>query len=390
MRIDSVDFFYLRMPVVLDIGDGSQDALLVRVRAGNHEGWGECEASPLTSIASWVAPMSHSACKPVSASVVGRELDGPEDIRRLNRLVQENSFDLLQWPHTFSGIDVALWDLLGRKREEPVWKLLDMAASHPKRPYASQLFGDRPEETYARASETRKQGFTAAKFGWGPYGRDIEESARHLEAARAGLGDDVDLMVDVGTLWKGCGQAMGFVPAVQAARVVWLEEPFPGEEYEEYRALSHRTGIPLAGGEGCDSLAQAVNFVRFADPAFLQIDAGRIGGITPATFAASYAAGQGARFVNHTFTSSLALSASLQPYANHRDSYCEYPLDPKPVARDLTASRLVPDPDGLIRAPDAPGLGLDVDLESVERYLVEVEINVGGRTLFRSDRSMLR
>ena len=65
MKIDSVDLFYLRMPEVLDIGDGSQDALLVRVTADGYVGWGEAEASPLTSIASWIAPMSHSACHPV-------------------------------------------------------------------------------------------------------------------------------------------------------------------------------------------------------------------------------------------------------------------------------------------------------------------------------------
>ena len=62
MKIESVDFFYLSMPVVTDAGDGSQDALVVRVRAGGIEAWGECEASPLTSIASYVCPMSHGAC----------------------------------------------------------------------------------------------------------------------------------------------------------------------------------------------------------------------------------------------------------------------------------------------------------------------------------------
>jgi hypothetical protein len=53
MRIEAVDFFYLSMPEVLDIGDGSQDALLVRVQAGPYVGWGECEASPLTSMRRW-------------------------------------------------------------------------------------------------------------------------------------------------------------------------------------------------------------------------------------------------------------------------------------------------------------------------------------------------
>ena len=110
MKIDSVDFFYLAMPVVQDIGDGSQDALLVRVRAGDCVGWGECEAAPLVSIASWHCPMSHSACKPVSASVLGQRLENAEDIRRINALVRAQSFDVLQADHTLSGIDIALWD----------------------------------------------------------------------------------------------------------------------------------------------------------------------------------------------------------------------------------------------------------------------------------------
>ena len=67
MKIESVDFFYLSMPVVTDAGDGSQDALVVRVQAGGIEAWGECEASPLTSIASFVCPMSHGACRPIGA-----------------------------------------------------------------------------------------------------------------------------------------------------------------------------------------------------------------------------------------------------------------------------------------------------------------------------------
>ena len=83
MKIESVDLFYLRMPEVLDIGDGSQDGLVFRVRAGNFEGWGEAVASPLTSIASWIAPMSHSGCHPVIDSVLGEELNSPADIERI-------------------------------------------------------------------------------------------------------------------------------------------------------------------------------------------------------------------------------------------------------------------------------------------------------------------
>jgi L-alanine-DL-glutamate epimerase-like enolase superfamily enzyme len=124
MKIESVDLFYLSMPEVLDIGDGSQDALLVRIRAGGLEGWGECEASPLTSIASYVCPMSHSACKPLKYSLEGMSINSIEDIHRISSSVHENSLDLLQANHTLSGIDIALWDILGKKLNEPIYKLL--------------------------------------------------------------------------------------------------------------------------------------------------------------------------------------------------------------------------------------------------------------------------
>jgi len=88
------------MPEVRDVGDGSQDALLVRVQAGGFTGWGECEAAPLVSMASLELSHVHSACKPLSASVLGQKLDGVEDIRRINALVRANSFDLPRRSHT--------------------------------------------------------------------------------------------------------------------------------------------------------------------------------------------------------------------------------------------------------------------------------------------------
>src|SRR6185436_8515468 len=76
-KIESVDLFYVSMPVVEDISDGSQDALLVRVQSGDKVGWGEAEASPLPSIASWIAPMSRGFCHPIFTSVLGEKLDSP-------------------------------------------------------------------------------------------------------------------------------------------------------------------------------------------------------------------------------------------------------------------------------------------------------------------------
>src|SRR5215207_7178842 len=103
MKIDAVDFFYLAMPTITTEANGSQDALLVRVSAGGLVGWGECEASPLVSIAAFVCPMSHGVGRPVSASVLGRTLSGPADIAGMAAAVEYDSMDLLQAAHTWSG-----------------------------------------------------------------------------------------------------------------------------------------------------------------------------------------------------------------------------------------------------------------------------------------------
>lgn len=136
---------------------------------------GECEAAPLVSIASLICPMSHSACKPVIASVVGQDINDVGDIRRIGNLVRANSLDLLQADHTLSGIDIALWDLLGRRLNEPVGAA-GYKTAYAKTPYASVLFGDTAAETLRKAKSISAQGFRAAKFGWGPFGLSTVEA----------------------------------------------------------------------------------------------------------------------------------------------------------------------------------------------------------------------
>lgn len=388
MKIEGVDFFYLSMPEVTTEADGSQDALLVRVRAGDHVGWGECEASPLVSIAAFVCPMSHGACRPVGDAVLGAPLDGPTDIARIAARVAYDSMDLLQAPHTLSGVETAMWDLLGKARGEPVYRLLGYERAHKKTPYASQLFGDTPALTLAAARRARAKGFRAAKFGWGPFGRATPAlDADHLAAAREGLGPDGILLVDAGQIWGEDVEAAALrLPALEQFGAVWLEEPFHASALEAYAALAARSPrVRLAGGEGAHNASMARHLIDYGRVGFIQIDCGRIGGIGPAKAVADYAAARGTTYVNHTFTSHLALSASLQPYAGlaeHR--ICEYPFAPKPLAWELSIDHILPDAAGEIALPEAPGLGIEIDKAALRKYLIPVEIAVGGRPLYRS------
>lgn len=388
MKIETVDLFYLSMPQVLDIGDGSQDALLVRVAAGGYEGWGECEASPLPCIAAWVTPISHSACKPVRDSVLGQSLNDVSDIHRIGDLVRANSQDVLQADHLYSGIDMALWDLLGHRLNEPVWKLLGYERAYPKLPYASMLFGDTPQETLSKGKQARGDGYRAVKFGWGPIGLgSTEEDADHFMAAREGLGDEGILLIDIGTVWRdNVTRAAQSLPALEGCRATWLEEPFVSGALGAYSALAAQCDtVKLAGGEGSHNYYMAQQMIDYAGIGFVQIDAGRIGGLSIAKQVADYAHARGVTYVNHTFTSHLALSASLQPYAGlQADEICEYPVELKSLAVDITMNHLERDGDGTIHVPEAPGLGMTVNREKLADYLVEVEVRVGGELLYET------
>jgi L-alanine-DL-glutamate epimerase-like enolase superfamily enzyme len=388
MRIEAIDCFYLSMPDVLDIGDGSQDALLVRVVADGYVGWGECEAAPLVSIASLICPMSHSACKPVAASVLGQTLEQPDDIARIHRQVRENSMDMLQADHTLSGIDTALWDLLGKRYDEPVYRLLGYDRAYPKKPYASLLFGDTPQETLEHARDVRTKGFRAVKFGWGPFGHGrVQDDIEQVVAAREGLGEDVTLLVDAGAVWgEDVEAATKRLKILREGRATWLEEPFHRGAFQAYRQLAAVSqDVKLAGGEGAHNEYMAQHLMDYAGIGYIQIDAGRVGGITAAKRVADYAAANHVTFVNHTFTSHLALSASLQPYAGLRNhDLCEYPVELKALAFELTNEHLMPDANGEIFPPERPGLGITPNTAALQKYLVDTQIQVNGQTLYRT------
>lgn len=397
MQIETIDFFYVSMPVVEDRGDGSQDALIVRVQGSGVTGWGECEASPLVSIAAFVAPMSHSACKPVCASLRGEKINSLNDIRRLARRVAANSFDLLHTPHTMSGIEIAMCDALAREKRMPVYHLLaeelphDERTAHKKKhrklAYASMLFAPTPEETARHARTAAEQGYRAIKLGWGGFGADFDFDRVSVKQAREAVGADVMIMVDAGTIWSNdLAQAVKRVTMLEECGVVWLEEPFESAEYKNYAELRKAcSSLGIAAGEGSHSVAMARNMIDFGNVGFIQIDTGRIGGILPAADIARYALLKNVQYVNHTFTTSLALSASLQPMIGiERFRICEFPFQPSVLATEINSPLLHVQRDGTLSLPEGDGLAVDVNETALAKYLVPVKIESHGKVLYET------
>jgi L-alanine-DL-glutamate epimerase-like enolase superfamily enzyme len=213
----------------------------------------------------------------------------------------------------------------------------------------------------------------------------VEADCDQLAAAREGLGKDGLLLVDAGTVWNtNLDAALARVKMLQEVRATWLEEPFVSGALSEYHALSLASGpVGMAGGEGCHNFHMAKHMVDYAGLKYVQIDAGRIGGITISKDVADYAVAKGVTYVNHTFTSNLALSASLQPFAGlESHTICEFPTELKSLARAMTKNHIVPDKAGLLHVPDAPGLGIEPDFEGIAPYLVDVEIRVRGKQIY--------
>ncbi len=386
MIVTSVDTYPLAMPVIRDAADGTQDTLLVRVRTDTGvEGWGECDSSPLVCLAAYCCPMSHSNIVGIRESLVGETLESVDDVARLHRKVMRRGLDIEHIHHAYSGADVALWDALGKHLQQPVYRLLEDGPPCPKLPYASVLFGDTPDETRSVAESLRADGYRAAKFGWGPMGRyGAEFDVGLVAAARQGMGPDAEIMIDAGVAWDD-DYATAYRRAESFAEYepTWLEEPLAPDAVAEYGMLTDMSPpVPIAAGEGSNSVRAAQDLIQNGRVDFVQIDVGRIGGISAAREVLGLAGSAGVTYVNHTFKSHVSLAASLAVFASTQSArYLEYPADGADLARRLVRNRLERGDDGLVAPHDAPGLGVEVDMDTVREYFRPARIEMAGEVL---------
>ena len=388
MKIIAVDPFYLKMPQITDTADGTQDTLVVRIQTDEGiTGWGECDASPLVSLAAYCCPMSHGNIINIRESLIGETLDSVDDVIRLHNKALRNGLDIQQIHHAYSGADIALWDIVGQRLGVPIYRLLEPESqSHSKLPYASVLFGDTPEETYQIAMQLHEQGYRAAKFGWGPMGKFGEENDVALvRAAREGMGEDAQIMIDAGVVW-GEDYETAYARAKQFAQFspTWLEEPLAPDAIEAYMGLSKQNPpVPIAAGEGSGTYRMAEDLILHGGIQFVQIDVGRIGGITAAFRVRQLAEQHEVQYVNHTFKSHLSLAASLHVFASNESfDLLEYPAEGSELSQRLTVERLEVGADGKVVLTGKPGLGVHVDTEAMDAYLAPVQIQVGNEIVF--------
>lgn len=368
VRITDVIATYLRMPE-FDEGrtDSSRDALIVEVRTdAGVSGFGEVDSSPLMAKAAIESPNSHTITRGLRDVLLGRD---PMEIGRLwHDMYQATLYHgrggaLI---HAMAGIDLALWDVTGKLLGQPVHKLLGGAHRREIRAYASNMFGFTPEETAARARLAVERGFTAVKFGWEPFGRDPELDLALAGAIREAIGPDRGLALDAGLAWD-FRTAMSRIELLAPFDPMWVEEPLHPDDLVGYRKLCDRSPLPIAAGEEESTRAGMRRLMDEGGVDLIQIDVTRTG-LSQALLIAGDAAERGVPIANHTFSTDINAAASLHLLAAAPNARIfEYGVEPSALSRELLVEpiRFV---DGMAQVPDAPGLGVELDPEMVERY----------------------
>jgi L-alanine-DL-glutamate epimerase-like enolase superfamily enzyme len=274
--------------------------------------------------------------------------------------------------HTISGIDIALWDILGKATGQPAGRLLGGCYRDRVLPYASVLMRE-PDVLAEQLREIRAQGFRAFKIGWGPFGRQNSTLDEQIvKAARAAVGPESRLMVDAGGsdgFWhRDYKWALRTAQMLADYDAYWFEEPLAPDNLQDYVLLREHSPVPIAGGEVFTRRQSFYPWIQAKAFDIVQPDVTKVGGISEERRIAWAAEDNGIRFIPHGWNTAIGLAADL-----HLASACphtdmvEY-LNGSPFIDDILTSKWRMDEEGMLAVPTAPGLGIQPNLEAIERY----------------------
>jgi len=275
--------------------------------------------------------------------------------------------------HAISGVDIALWDLLGKATGQPVGRLLGGFYRRTIMPYASIIFGW-PPETFAETLQGLvAQGFRAVKMGWGSFGRISRDRDEMLvQTARQAVGDDIALMVDAG----GSGQywpneykwALETAYMLNDYDITWFEEALRPDDLDGYVALREHAPLPISS---CEVLTRRQAFIPWIERHAVDIvqpDCTKVGGLSEARRIAWMAYDHNVTLVSHGWNTVVGLYADLHLAAAMPDAkYVEY-ITPSPYMDDLSTAPPKLDAAGCLEIPTTPGLGVALDPAKVARY----------------------
>jgi L-alanine-DL-glutamate epimerase-like enolase superfamily enzyme len=275
--------------------------------------------------------------------------------------------------HTISGIDIALWDILGKALQQPVGRLLGGTYRKRAKPYCSLLM-EEPQALAETLAPFREQGFRAFKIGWGPFGRrgDPKLDEAIVRTAREAVGEDSQLFVDAGAsdaYWpNGLRWAINTALMLADYGVGWFEEALRPDALDDFCELRRQSPVPIAGGEVLTRRQSFTPWLTRGAFDIVQPDATKVGGISEQRRIAWLADEFGVKYVGHGWNTALGVAADLQLAAAlpHVD-LVEF-IGGSAYVDGLLTTPFTLDDEGYLEIPTAPGLGVSLDPSKVSRY----------------------
>jgi D-galactarolactone cycloisomerase len=350
----------------------TKGALVVEVRTDEGiTGWGDCYGP-----AAVCRSIVDTLLKP---SVIGKD---PFDVEVIWEALYNKVKDYGVSGMTISGIsgiDIALWDIVGKACKQPVHKLLGGAFRTRVEAYATGLYFKNmerlDEEAVEEALGYAGQGFRAIKMkiGLGSLKKDIERVA----AVRKAVGPELRLMVDANHCFN-VPQAIAIGRELEQLGVHWFEEPVSPEDLDGYAELRARLDIAIAGGENEFTKFGFREILAKRAMDIIQPDVCAAGGLTECKKIAALAQAHAVQCVPHAWGTAIGLAATIHFLASLPDTPpCLVPMPPmleyeqtfNPFRDELSQARIAHQK-GWVDVPAGPGLGVEIDRKVLDRYRV--------------------
>jgi L-alanine-DL-glutamate epimerase-like enolase superfamily enzyme len=266
-----------------------------------------------------------------------------------------------------AGVDIALWDILGKSLGAPVWRLLGGRRAARMPAYASGGWADEATIGEQLLGYVEKSGFRAVKMRVGVMDGEPHRSAARVRAARRALGPDVKIAADAHGTWT-VSEAKAFCRMVEAEDLYWLEEPVIADDKAGLAEVRRSTSVPIATGESEFTRHDFREIAERRGADILQPDLAIAGGITEGVRIGAIASAFNLRLAPHLWSGAPAFAAGLALAATQSPGFVlEYSLGANPLLHELVHETF-PVVDGSVEIPERPGLGITVDEGFVRRW----------------------
>lgn len=373
MKITAVEAIHLRAEdPLIELFDGSYDdcVLVVHTDAGL-TGIGETESMAPAIQAIVRGPSAHNHARALSAVLIGADPADPVAL-------WQQMFDSTDYlgrrgltMHAIGGLDLALWDLKGKIEGKPIHELIG-GKKHTRLPAYGTIYpmARTPEEVRAQVAAGKAKNLRNFKFAADPWWlEDISLTAKLLMAAREEAGSNAKLIVDCALAYRTAEEGLQLFPAYRDAGIWFLEAPLPLDDVEGHLEMS-RHGLPIGVGDlGLTHVREFIEMMDHGGASICQPDISQVGGFTGILKIAAAAAARGKRVITHGYKTNIEIAANLHFLATQPViEPLEFSLSHSPLRWQTTHEHVPVEEDGCVRVPDSPGLGVTLNMETIERY----------------------